>query len=216
MSDTKAFDPKEIDRIMRMAPVIPVLVVDDIGHARETAAALVEGGLKVLEVTLRTSHAIEAIKRMNLVPGAVVGAGTVTNPDQLHAAIDAGSEFIVSPGLTQRPYGAWEGLTWADVQARWPEEFEARRRGEDPDIPGWGASAEVAVRVGAALRERWDPDRVTVVVSHGSAIQLGLLDVLGLEPLSRTFGSVPHAAWHEIRRVDSGAWHVDAFGLGAD
>ncbi|KLE32487.1 bifunctional 4-hydroxy-2-oxoglutarate aldolase/2-dehydro-3-deoxy-phosphogluconate aldolase [Aurantiacibacter luteus] len=87
---------------MRVAPVIPVLVIDDLGHARETAEALVEGGLKVLEVTLRTPQALDAIKRMNLVPGAIVGAGTVTNPDQLKAAMDAGSEFIVSPGLTQR------------------------------------------------------------------------------------------------------------------
>ena len=101
MSDTLACQPQEIDRIMRMAPVIPVLVVDDVGKARETAEALVEGGLKVLEVTLRTPGALEAIKRMNLVPGAIVGAGTVTNPRQLHEAIDAGSEFIVSPGLTQ-------------------------------------------------------------------------------------------------------------------
>ncbi|MDE1467121.1 bifunctional 4-hydroxy-2-oxoglutarate aldolase/2-dehydro-3-deoxy-phosphogluconate aldolase [Aurantiacibacter sp. D1-12] len=102
MSDVHHYDPNEIDRIMRMAPVIPVLVVNDLGHARETAEALVEGGLKVLEVTLRTDRAIEAIKRMNLVKGAIVGAGTVTNPDQLHAALDAGSEFIVSPGLTRR------------------------------------------------------------------------------------------------------------------
>ena len=102
MTDTLAFDPAEIDRVMRMCPVIPVLVVDDIGHARETAEALVEGGLKVLEVTLRTECALDAIRRMNLVPGAIVGAGTVTNPNELSAALDAGSEFIVSPGLTQR------------------------------------------------------------------------------------------------------------------
>lgn len=92
--------PATIDAVMRLAPVIPVLVVDDIGHARETAEALVEGGLKVLEVTLRTEHALDAIRRMNLVPGAVVGAGTVLNKDQLEDALAAGSEFIVSPGLT--------------------------------------------------------------------------------------------------------------------
>ena len=102
MTDTLAYDPNEIDRVMRMAPVIPVLVVEDVGHARETAEALVEGGLTVLEVTLRTPDALDAIKRMNLVKGAVVGAGTVTNPDQLKAALDAGSEFIVSPGLTEK------------------------------------------------------------------------------------------------------------------
>jgi len=127
-----------------------------------------------------------------------------------------GGDVAVDEGFAQRPYGAWEGLTWADVQARWPEQFAARKRGEDPDIPGWGVSADVAARVGAALRDHWDPEAITVVVSHGSAIQLGLLDVLGLEPLSRVFGSVPHAAWHEVRRVESGAWHVDALGLGAD
>lgn len=101
MSDTVHFEPNEIERVMRMAPVIPVLVVKDVGHAREQAEALVDGGLKVLEVTLRTPDAMEAIKRMNLVPDAVVGAGTVVNPRQLDEARAAGAEFIVSPGLTQ-------------------------------------------------------------------------------------------------------------------
>ena len=91
----------KIETIMRMAPVIPVLVIDDVHQARPIAEALVAGGLKVLEVTLRTPDALEAIKRMNLVPGAVVGAGTVTNKDQLDAALAAGAEFIVSPGLTE-------------------------------------------------------------------------------------------------------------------
>ncbi|RIV80459.1 keto-hydroxyglutarate-aldolase/keto-deoxy-phosphogluconate aldolase [Aurantiacibacter xanthus] len=91
----------QIETIMRMAPVIPVLVIDDIHQARPIAEALVAGGLKVLEVTLRTPDALEAITRMNLVPGAVVGAGTVTNKDQLDAALAAGAEFIVSPGLTE-------------------------------------------------------------------------------------------------------------------
>lgn len=91
-----------IETIMRTAPVIPVLVIEDIAHALPLAEALVEGGLKVLEVTLRTPCALEAIKVMKQVPGAIVGAGTVLNPDQLQAAIDAGSEFIVSPGLTPR------------------------------------------------------------------------------------------------------------------
>jgi len=100
MNDTISFDPNEIERVMKTAPVIPVLVVKDVGKAREQAEALVEGGLKVLEVTLRTDAAMEAIKRMNLVPGAIVGAGTVTNPRQLEEAQGAGSEFIVSPGLT--------------------------------------------------------------------------------------------------------------------
>ena len=90
-----------IDTLMRTAPVIPVIVVDDIAHAVPLARALVEGGLPVLEVTLRTAPALEAIKAMREVDGAIVGAGTVTNEHLLADALDAGAEFIVSPGLTQ-------------------------------------------------------------------------------------------------------------------
>ncbi|NKJ44610.1 MULTISPECIES: bifunctional 4-hydroxy-2-oxoglutarate aldolase/2-dehydro-3-deoxy-phosphogluconate aldolase [unclassified Novosphingobium] len=93
---------KPIEAIMRTAPVIPVLVIDDVAHALPVARALVAGGLRVLEVTLRTPAALEAITAMKSVEGAIVGAGTVTNPGELKAAIDAGAEFIVSPGLTDR------------------------------------------------------------------------------------------------------------------
>ena len=89
-----------IEEIMRTAPVIPVLVVDRLEDAMPMAEALVSGGLRVLEVTLRTPVALDAIRAMREVEGAIVGAGTVTNQDQLQAAIDAGSQFIVSPGLT--------------------------------------------------------------------------------------------------------------------
>lgn len=91
-----------IERVMRTAPVIPVLVIDDASQARPLAEALVAGGLKVLEVTLRTPAALDAIREMKQVPGALVGAGTVTNPLELDNALAAGAEFIVSPGLTER------------------------------------------------------------------------------------------------------------------
>lgn len=90
-----------IDAIMRTAPVIPVIVIDAVAHAVPLAEALVAGGLRVLEVTLRTPAALEAIAEMKQVEGAIVGAGTVTNPRDLDAALAAGSEFIVSPGLTE-------------------------------------------------------------------------------------------------------------------
>jgi 2-dehydro-3-deoxyphosphogluconate aldolase / (4S)-4-hydroxy-2-oxoglutarate aldolase len=90
-----------IDTIMRTSPVIPVLVIDDVAHAVPIAEALVAGGLRVLEVTLRTPAALDAIAAMKRVEGAIVGAGTVTNAEQLDAALKAGSEFIVSPGLTE-------------------------------------------------------------------------------------------------------------------
>ena len=90
----------DIETIMQAAPVIPVIVIEDLDQAVPLAEALVAGGLPALEVTLRTPVALEAIKAMKDVPGAIVGAGTVTNGNELKAAIDAGSEFIVSPGLT--------------------------------------------------------------------------------------------------------------------
>lgn len=87
--------------IMQTAPVIPVLVIDDAADAAPLAAALVAGGLRVLEVTLRTPAALDAMREMKRVPGAIVGAGTVVSHDQFDAAMAAGAEFIVSPGLTE-------------------------------------------------------------------------------------------------------------------
>jgi 2-dehydro-3-deoxyphosphogluconate aldolase/(4S)-4-hydroxy-2-oxoglutarate aldolase len=91
-----------IDQIMRTSAVIPVLVIEDAATARPLAEALVAGGLNVLEVTMRTPAALDAIREMKQVEGAIVGAGTVINPDQFEDAIEAGAEFIVSPGLTER------------------------------------------------------------------------------------------------------------------
>ena len=90
--------------IMQTAPVIPVIVVDDLEHAKPLARAHVAGGLPILEVTLRTPVALDAIRAMSEVEGAIVGAGTVTNERDLASAVDAGSRFIVSPGLT-KPLG---------------------------------------------------------------------------------------------------------------
>lgn len=89
-----------VDDIMRTAPVIPVIVLGDKLDPAELAETLVQAGLPVIEVTLRTPGALQAIKEMSQVPGAIVGAGTVLNEAQLARAIEAGSKFIVSPGLT--------------------------------------------------------------------------------------------------------------------
>lgn len=86
--------------LCRLAPVIPVLVIDDPGDAPELAKALVAGGLPVLEVTLRTPRALDAIAAMAAVPGARVGAGTVLSAHDAARARSAGAEFAVSPGAT--------------------------------------------------------------------------------------------------------------------
>jgi 2-dehydro-3-deoxyphosphogluconate aldolase/(4S)-4-hydroxy-2-oxoglutarate aldolase len=89
-----------IDEIMRAAPVIPVLVLEERMDWTALAEIFVEAGLPVLEITLRTPFALKAIREMAKVSGAIVGAGTVLNSGQLDQAIEAGSKFIVSPGLT--------------------------------------------------------------------------------------------------------------------
>ena len=87
---------------MRIAPVIPVLTIERLEDAEPLALALVAGGLTVLEVTLRTPVAIEAIALMaKVAPSAVVGAGTVLNPADYDRAAKAGAKFVVSPGLTE-------------------------------------------------------------------------------------------------------------------
>jgi 2-dehydro-3-deoxyphosphogluconate aldolase/(4S)-4-hydroxy-2-oxoglutarate aldolase len=90
----------KIEDVMALAPVIPVLVIEDVADARPIAEALVAGGLRALEVTLRTEAALGVIAEMAKVKGAVVGAGTVLNVAQLDEAMAAGAQFIVSPGLT--------------------------------------------------------------------------------------------------------------------
>lgn len=90
-----------MDELMRRSPVIPVLTVHHVADAHPLAEALVAGGLPVLEVTLRTPTALDVIREMTQVPGAVVGAGTVLNERDLDAAMAAGAAFAVSPGLTE-------------------------------------------------------------------------------------------------------------------
>ena len=88
-----------IESVMTRCPVIPVIVIHDLEDAVPMAQALVSGGLSVLEVTLRTEHGLEAIKQIKqALPEALVGAGTVVSATDLNRAVDAGAEFLVSPG----------------------------------------------------------------------------------------------------------------------
>ena len=89
------------EEIFAAGPVVPVLVINDVEKAVPLANALMEGGIKVLEVTLRTPAAIDVIKRIaQEVPDSLIGAGTVTNAQQLKAVVEAGAKFAISPGMT--------------------------------------------------------------------------------------------------------------------
>lgn len=115
---------------LKMQPVVPVLIIEDAKTAVPLARALVAGGLKAIEITLRTDAALEAVRLVaQEVEGAVVGAGTILNAAHFAAAVDAGSQFIVSPGTTQ-------------------ELLDVARGSDIPLLPGAATASEVM-----ALRE---------------------------------------------------------------
>lgn len=128
-----AVSPQQSSAQMRefcaLAPVIPVLVIDNVEQAVPLAQSLVAGGLPVLEVTLRTDCALDAITRMAAVPGAVVGAGTLLSPRDVEAAKSAGALFGVSPGAT-------------------PELLAAGRAHDLPLLPGAATASEVMTLAG--------------------------------------------------------------------
>ncbi|MCM2475874.1 2-dehydro-3-deoxy-phosphogluconate aldolase [Rhizobium sp. CG5] len=116
--------------VLKLQPVVPVLIIEDAATAVPLARALVAGGLKAIEITMRTAAALDAVRRVaDEVEGAVVGAGTILNAAHFQAAIDAGSQFIVSPGTTQ-------------------ELLDAARGSDIPLLPGAATASEVM-----ALRE---------------------------------------------------------------
>ncbi|GAA2993622.1 bifunctional 4-hydroxy-2-oxoglutarate aldolase/2-dehydro-3-deoxy-phosphogluconate aldolase [Actinokineospora diospyrosa] len=93
--------------LLDLSPVVPVVVLEDAADAVPLALALVRGGVRIIEVTLRTPAALESIRRIAAeVPDAVVGAGTVTAPEHAVAAAEAGARFLVTPGTTERVLGA--------------------------------------------------------------------------------------------------------------
>ncbi|MFF9201694.1 bifunctional 4-hydroxy-2-oxoglutarate aldolase/2-dehydro-3-deoxy-phosphogluconate aldolase [Streptomyces sp. NPDC014986] len=121
--------------VLDLAPVVPVVVVEDAADAVPLARALVAGGLPAIEVTLRTPAALDAIRAVaGGVPDAVVGAGTVITPGQVGEAVDAGARFLVSPG-------------WTDVL------LDAMRASGVPFLPGVSTASEVVALLERGVRE---------------------------------------------------------------
>ncbi|MFJ9905195.1 bifunctional 4-hydroxy-2-oxoglutarate aldolase/2-dehydro-3-deoxy-phosphogluconate aldolase [Streptomyces sp. NPDC101152] len=121
--------------VLDLAPVVPVVVIQDVADAVPLARALVAGGLPAIEVTLRTPVALEAIRAVaDGVPDAVVGAGTVITPEQVEESVAAGARFLVSPG-------------WTDVLV------EAMRGAGVPFLPGVSTTSEVVALLERGVRE---------------------------------------------------------------
>jgi 2-dehydro-3-deoxyphosphogluconate aldolase/(4S)-4-hydroxy-2-oxoglutarate aldolase len=95
-------DAQALRAILSLAPVIPVIILDDVAAARPLAEALVAGGLPILEVTLRTRNALKVMEEMAKVTGAIVGAGTLRTAEQMRQSVDVGCRFMVSPGASPR------------------------------------------------------------------------------------------------------------------
>ncbi|HEX6454212.1 MAG TPA: bifunctional 4-hydroxy-2-oxoglutarate aldolase/2-dehydro-3-deoxy-phosphogluconate aldolase [Trebonia sp.] len=111
--------------LLSLAPVIPVVILDEPAHAVPLAQALLAGGIRIIEITLRTPRALDVIMAIrDNVPGAVVGAGTVTTPGLVRQAVAAGAQFLVSPGTTERL-------------------LDAMGEAEVPCLPGVGSASEV-------------------------------------------------------------------------
>lgn len=126
--------PEAADAILTTCPVIPVVVLDHPAQALPLGAALLAGGIDVVEITLRTDAGLDAIRALSTLTGLRVGAGTVLRPDQVDQAVDAGATFIVSPGLS------------VGVLDR------ARARGV-PALPGVATPSELMTAVGLGLTE---------------------------------------------------------------
>jgi 2-dehydro-3-deoxyphosphogluconate aldolase/(4S)-4-hydroxy-2-oxoglutarate aldolase len=118
-----------IEDVVGLSQVIPVVVVTDPDEAVPLAEALVEDGMPAIEVTLRTPAALAAIEAIAAVPGAVVGAGTVTSPAQAEAALEAGARFLVTPGTTQRLLDALQGTPFLPGAATASEVLALLERG---------------------------------------------------------------------------------------
>ncbi|MGF1551905.1 MAG: bifunctional 4-hydroxy-2-oxoglutarate aldolase/2-dehydro-3-deoxy-phosphogluconate aldolase [Paracoccaceae bacterium] len=126
--------PLSVEAVCRLAPVIPVLIVEETVHAAPLARALVAGGLRALEVTLRTRVALDVIRAMvDAAPDAVVGAGTLLSPEDVRQAKAAGARFGVSPGASERVLDAAEaaGLPMLPGVATPSEAMRAAERGLD-------------------------------------------------------------------------------------
>ncbi|ARZ01172.1 keto-deoxy-phosphogluconate aldolase [Yersinia ruckeri] len=123
------------EQIMTAGPVVPVIVINKLAQAVPLAKALVAGGVRVLEVTLRTPCAVDAIRAIaQEVPEAIIGAGTVLNPEQLAAVTEAGAQFAISPGLTD-------------------DLLKAATAGSIPLIPGISTVSELMLGMSYGLKE---------------------------------------------------------------
>ncbi|MEJ7934690.1 bifunctional 4-hydroxy-2-oxoglutarate aldolase/2-dehydro-3-deoxy-phosphogluconate aldolase [Sphingobium sp. AN558] len=200
-----------VQQVMELAPVIPVLVIDRVEDAVPIAQALVRGGLPALEVTMRTPVALEVMREMAQVDGAIVGAGTVLNPAQLDAALEAGARFIVSPGLTE-PLGkaaiaagvpflpgtatAADIMRGMDMGLSHFKFFPAETSGGLPALKALAAPLHAARfcptgGITAQSATTWLAEPFVLCVGGSWVVPKGPVDVAAIEALARSAAALP-------------------------
>lgn len=193
--------------LFSQGPVVPVIVINDLADAVPMAKALVAGGLKVLEVTLRTPIAIDAIRLLSQeVPEAIIGAGTVTNAEQLQQCIDAGAQFAISPGMTRELLVAGKDSTIPLIPgiASISELMEGLALGYT-HFKFFPAEAAGGVKT---LKSIYGPFSEVRFCPTGGINQSNFLDYLALPNVQCVGGSwvlpadaIASSDWHEITRL---------------
>ncbi|MFK7836320.1 MAG: bifunctional 4-hydroxy-2-oxoglutarate aldolase/2-dehydro-3-deoxy-phosphogluconate aldolase [Sulfitobacter sp.] len=204
----------DVRQLCNLAPIVPVLVVENARHARPLAEALVAGGLPVLEVTLRTPAALEAISEMAKVTGGHVGAGTLITPQDVEAAKAAGATFGVSPGATDELLDAAEaaGLPMLPGAATASEAMRLLARGYDvlkffpaeasggvPALKGIGGPLpQISFCPTGGINPKNAADYLSqpnVICAGGSWVApadlMAASDLAGIEALARNAASLP-------------------------
>lgn len=196
-----------LDEILKKAPVLPVIAIERLEDAVPLARALVAGGLPVLEVTLRSAVALDAIRAITFdVPEAIVGAGTVLHPDDLKRVADAGARFAISPGATERLYLAGESspVPWLPAISTASELMRGLEHGREvfKFFPAEAAGGVAALKAfaGPFPRARFCPTGGIDPASAPRYLALpNVLTVGGSWMLPKT--AIQSGRWDEIERL---------------
>ncbi|SHE25636.1 histidine phosphatase family protein [Actinomyces glycerinitolerans] len=171
------------------------------GQTDYNAHARVQGRVDIPLNTIGREQARSAASGLAaLEPVRIVSSPLSRAQETARALADlAGIDIELDEGLLERSFGRWEGLSRVEMESQWPEAYAAWKRGEDPADVGVETRQAVSLRVGGTLERileetpRADDDQTVVVVSHGSAITLGITHLLGLDP----------SAWFGLRGLDN-------------
>lgn len=196
-----------LDEILQKAPVLPVIAIERLEDAVPLARALVAGGLPVLEVTLRSAVALDAIRAIAFdVPEAIVGAGTVLHPDDLAEVAAAGARFAISPGATERLYTAAESspIPWLPAISTASELMRGLERGHErfKFFPAEASGGIPALKsfAGPFARARFCPTGGIDAASAPRYLALpNVLTVGGSWMLPKT--AIEAGRWDEIERL---------------